>query len=517
MISKIDKFFEGIKSQLHNSSDIGTRLFIKGNTKIGLIYLVSMTDEQFFGQFIYQPLDDIQGEVSIDLLLSKTLNSGKIEKIGASQVIEKILEGCVILCLEGEKDFVSIDIQSFPKRVPSEPPTSPVIRGPREGFTEDIKTNITLLRRRFYTKNLVLREIKVGKFSQTKVVVSYLDKIVDKKIVKEVIKRLKKIEIDGIIDSFYIEKYLQGRPYSFFKTVGNSEKPDVVAAKMLEGRVSIIVDGSPIVLTLPFIFIEDLQSSNDYYTNHYYATLIRYIRLIGLFLSIAASGSYLALRLFHFNVIPTKFLITISDTTQSIPFTPFVELLFISLLFQILYEVSLRLPSYLGLATSIVGALILGDTGVNAGLISPPGVIVVALSKIAVYALPDQASQITFLQFVFLILGGSLGIFGIIGGMIYIINYLNSIDSYGAPYLAPYSPRVQPDLKDGLIKQSIIKMNKRPMSFSVEDRVRQKWRIQYQQGKQQSLLVFCFFQTKYLLCHLFCMKKAKQIVYLLCF
>ena len=146
----------------------------------------------------------------------------------------------------------------------------------------------------------------------------------------------------------------------------------------------------------------------------------------------------------------------------------------LALLFQILYEVSLRLPSYLGLATSIVGALILGDTGVNAGLISPPGVIVIALSKIAVYTLPEEAPQITALQIVFLILGGCLGLLGVIGGMVYIINYLNCIDSYGAPYLAPYSPRVNSDLKDAMIKQSLTKMKKRPMSFSVENKERQR-------------------------------------------
>ena len=447
---------------------------MKNGKKLGLVYLCSMTDETLFTQSIYDPIQKVKAELTLENLYGKILMSDKVEKITKDEVIEKILRGCVVIFLEGEEGLLAVDILSFPIRMPSEPPTSPVIRGPREGFTEDIKTNITLIRRRFYTQDLVFKDFNVGKYSQTLISIAYIDKIVDKKIVKEVEKRIKSIKIDGIIDAFYISKYLEKKPLSFFKGVGNSEKPDVIASKMLEGRVAVIVDGSPIVLTVPFIFLEDLQGNNDYYTSNYYATLIRYVRLIGLLVAIASSGAYLALRLFHFNVIPTKFLITISDTTQSIPFTPFIELLFISLLFQILYEVSLRLPSYLGLATSIVGALILGDTGVNAGLISPPGVIVIALSKIAVYTLPEQAPQITLLQFIFLVLGGSLGLLGIVGGLVYIVNYLNSIDSYGAPYLAPYSPRVEGDLKDALTKKSFVNMTKRPMSYSVKDRVRQK-------------------------------------------
>ena len=320
----------------------------------------------------------------------------------------------------------------------------------------------------------MLKNLTIGRYSQAKVCIAYLDGIANKKVVKQVENKLRKVDIDGVIDTFYLSKFLESRPNSLFKQVGNAEKPDIVAGKMLEGRVAVMLDGSPIVITVPYIILEDLQNSNDYYTNHHYASLIRVVRLIGFLLSVISSGAYLALRLFHFNVLPTKFLITIADTTQAIPFTPFIELLFITLLFQILYEVSLRLPSYLGLATSIVGALILGDTGVNAGLISPPGVIVIALSKIAVYTMPEQAPQITTLQLIFLILGGSLGLLGIIAGLVYLINYLNKIDSFGVPYLAPYSPRIQSDLKDGLFKQPLTMMKKRPGFLLTKNRTRQK-------------------------------------------
>lgn len=473
MFFSAEEFLNTTKKDLHNSSDVGSRTLKCNDKTVAMIFLKSMINQELFSDAIYKPVKNSNCDVS-NKTIEKVILCDNVEDAEFSQAVEKILKGYVIIFIEGEKNLISVDIAKFPMRSPSEPPTSPVIRGPRIGFTEDLKTNLTLIRRRFYSEKLVLKDMKIGRYSQTQICIAYLDGIADKKVVKEIQHKLKKVDIDGVVDAFYVGKFLEDRPNSLFKQIGNAEKPDIVAGKMLEGRVAILVDGSPIVLTLPFILIEDFQSSNDYYTSNHYATLIRYVRIVGFLLAVIASGMYISLRLFHFNVIPTKFLITITDTTQAIPFTPFVELLFITLLFQVLYEVSLRLPSYLGLATSIVGALILGDTGVNAGLISPPGVIVIALAKIAVYTIPEQAPQLTVLQIVFLILGGSLGLLGIVGGMFYLINYLNRIDSYGAPYLAPYSPRINSDLKDGFTKKSLVDMKKRPMSFSNKNITRLK-------------------------------------------
>lgn len=470
----IEKKISQIKKKLHNSSDIGTRILLHNNQKIGLIYLKSMTDEVLFTKGICDPFESYQGEINLDSVEKEIIKCADIEKVSKDRVLEKILRGGVAIILEGETEYICVDIQQFPMRAPSEPPTSAVIRGPREGFTEDIKTNVTLLRRRFYSESLVLKDMVIGKYSQTKVTIAYLDGVADLNLVKKVEKQLKNVKIDGIIDSYYVLNLLERKPSSLFKQIGVAEKPDIVSAKLLEGRIAIIVDGSPMVLTLPFLLVEDLQSSNDYYTNNYYASFIRVVRLIGVLLAVVVPGVYLALRLFHYNVLPLKFLITVADTTQGIPFTPFIELLFIFLLFQILYEVSLRLPSYLGLATSIVGALILGDTGVKAGLISPPGVIVIALAKIAVYTIPEQAPQLTILQIIFLFLGGMLGLLGIAVGLIYVFSDMNKIDSYGSPYLAPYSPRVPSDLKDGLFKYPLRNMRTRPKSIKNKNKKRQK-------------------------------------------
>ena len=462
----VSKKIKEIKTTLNESSDFAYRFYKKDKQIIGLVYLKSIIDQNLLSNAIYFPLQTFEEKLSIKTLKEKIIKCADLKSIKEEDIIKEILDGRVIVITNFSKELISIDLYKFPTRAPTEPPTSPVIQGPREGFVEDMQTNITLLRRRLKTENLVLTTLRVGSQTQTKVVLAYLKGIANKKIVDQVTKKIKEIKIDGIIDSYYVLSFLQNRPNSLFRQIGNTEKPDIATSKLLEGKVAIIVDNSPIVLTVPFILMEDLQNSNDYYTNHHYSSLVRVIRLFGLLIALVAPGAYLAMQIYHYNILPLNFLITIADTTQGLPFTPFLEILFIFLLFQILYEVSLRLPSYLGLATSVVGALILGDTGVKAGLISPPGVIIVALSKIALYTIPEQSSQVTVLQIIFIILGGSLGLVGMIAGFVYLLNYLNNIDSYGTPYLAPYGPRISQDLKDGIFTKPITQMKERPKSFS---------------------------------------------------
>lgn len=469
----IENEIKKIKKELHYSFDVCDRMLKKENVTIGFVYLKSFTDNLIFSTAIYEPICALKENISFESVKSAVF-SNDVKEIKKDDMVENILKGAVVVLMNNATKILAVDIQKFNARSPSEPPTTPVIQGPREGFTEDIKTNIGLLRKRFYSADLVLKNMSVGRRTKTQVVICFLDSVADKKIVREVEKKLKKIDIDGVVDSYYLIPFLSSRPNSIFKQIGNTEKPDIVSAKLLEGRVAIMVDNSPMVLTVPFVVLEELQNTNDYYTNYFYATLLRFIRLVGVLIAVLGPGVYIAMQLFHYNVMPLKYLITIADSTQQIPFTPFIEILFISLLFQILYEVSLRLPSYLGLATSIVGALILGDTGVKAGLISPPSVIVVAIAKIALYTVPEQSAQITILQFIFLLVGASVGLLGVVGGLIYIISYLNSIENFGAPYLAPFSPFILKDNKDGLLRVPITSMRERPYSFNVENNRRLK-------------------------------------------
>lgn len=466
------EIIEKLKKELNNNPDVLVREVKVSSKNISMIFLKSTTDKNLFVHSVISPLLDYKGEVTLDNLKNEVLKVSEIEEIEEKDFLEKILKNKVLLFVDGETKALCLDLELIPTRQPEEPPTSPTIQGPREGFTESIKTTISLIRKQIPSEHLVIKNFFVGEISHTQVSLFYLDNIADKKIVKKIEKKIKKINIDGILDAHYIVEFITERPNSLFEQYGSTEKPDIVTAKLLEGRIAIAVDGSPIVITLPFLIFEDLQNSNDYYTNAHYTTLMRYIRALGIIMATVVPGVYLSLRLYHYKVVPLKYILTINATTQNLPFTPFIELLFILILFQMLYEVSLRLPRYLGIATSIVGALVLGDTGVQAGLISPPGIIVIALSLISVYTVPNQAPQLTILRFLFLMIGGTLGLLGIVGAMIYFVNYLNTMNDFDTPNLAPYSPRVANDLKDAIHRSPITEMKKRPGSIPNKDNYR---------------------------------------------
>lgn len=464
-----------IKKSLSNSSDVSVRNFVVAGKDVSLVFLKGIIDSNLFVEGIVSKLAKYDDQnVSLQTLKEKIICIKQIEQVSTDkEICDAVLIGKVAVLLQDEQNALVVDIQKYPQRQPTEPPTSAVIQGPREGFTENIDSNICALRKRFPTKDFKIEDMTVGKYTKTKIKLAYLNSVTDKAIVKKIKERIKQINIDGIIDSYYILEYLQDRPNSMFKQIGSAEKPDVISAKILEGRVAILVDGSPIVLTVPYLFLEDLQNSNDYYTNHYYVSFLRVIRTLGILVAVIVPGVFISLRLYHYRLVPIKFLITIADSTQGLPFTPVIEILFIFVLFQLLYEVSLRLPRYLGLATSIVGALILGDTGVKAGLISPPGVIIVAMSFICMYTVPEQSSQLSILRLVFILLGASLGLLGVIGGMVYFVAYLNNLNEYTAPYLAPFSPTVKSDKKDAIFKKPLPEMTQRPKSFKKSNKVRQ--------------------------------------------
>jgi len=362
--------------------------------------------------------------------------------------------------------------KEMPKRSISEPPTQSVVKGPREGFIEHHDTNIALVTKRIKSPDLTLEHMNVGRHTKTKVTVMYMKNIADKKIADKVIERIKAIEIDGIIDSYYILQFLQSKKNFLFRSVGGDEKPDVTAAKLLEGRVAIFVDGSPIVLSVPYILFEDIQNSDDYYTNAAGVSLRRFIRVVGASISIMLPGIYIAMLLYHYSIVPLRTLVVLGASVTTTPFSPLVEILFVLILFEILYEAALRMPRHLGMATGLIGAIVLGETAVQAGLLSRPAVLIAALSGIMMYIIPNLAPQISLLRFFFVLLGGILGLYGLVLGAIVLIVYMNCLDSYGAPLLAPYAPYIKNDTKDGIIKQELTGMKTRPKSFKVPNRTR---------------------------------------------
>jgi len=467
-----------LKNSFNNCVDfINQELMLKNGKSINIFFIDNMIDKELVSKDIVDAITKIEAENNYSLQeVQKNITvAGTKLKKGVNSAKEDVLGGFVVIWAEWfNDDFLSAPCQGYKMRTVAEPPTAAVQKGPREGFTEDINTNLSLIRRRIKNSDIKFEEVKIGRYTDTKVVVSYIDSIADSKVVNEVKKKLKEIDIDGVVDSFYIESLISPKQSNFFKQIGNTEKPDVAVARLLEGRVAIIVDGSPIVLTIPFIFLEDLQSGDDYYGHSAHASFIRILRVLGIIISITLPGIYVALQSFHYGILPIDFLISIQTSIEGLSFPPLIEILVVLFLFEILNEASVRMPKYSGMALSIVGALVLGDTAVQAGLISPPAVIMVAISGITMFTVPSQIYLASILRFLFTIIGGVTGFYGLLTAFLFLTSYLMTLDAFGAPYFAPYAPNIKSDKKDGIIKHRLAEFKTRPASIPNINKVRQK-------------------------------------------
>lgn len=472
-----------IKDRFHNTGDLLLREIPHGDGGVLFCYIDSLSDKLLLEQDVIAPVSECEkvfdGSVKSqdemrELLLAVTSFCQDVTVLSVEDGVKKIAEGDVGMFAEGFDCFFMFSLRKTDKRSVAEPPTATVLKGPREGFIEEIKTNTAMIRRKIKSPDLVFENMSIGRYSSTPVTVAYVHGIADPVTVRKIKAALEKADIDGVTDSAYLTSFLEERKHSFFKQVGNTEKPDVVAAKLLEGRVAVIMDGSPIVLTLPFVLMEDMQDGYDYYSGDWRATFARIFRFLGAALTVLLPAAYVALQSYHYHLLPIKFLVTLVGATSTIPFPPAVEMLFVLLLFEILNEASMRMPRYLSVSLSIVGAIVLGDTAVKAGLISSPAVLVTALSSIGIFCVPDQVGSLSILRIIFLCASAVLGLFGIIAVLVVTVGYLATMQNYGAPYFAPYAPRIVGDLKDGVFKASADDMTTRPLSFPNRNRTRLK-------------------------------------------
>lgn len=382
-----------------------------------------------------------------------------------AEAIDALLDGDAVLFFDEVEGYILLNVRKYDKRSVDEPPLSTVTYGPREGFIEDLKTNLCLLERRIRSPRLAIEKLKIGSVTKTDVAVAYINGIASRELVKRVMRRLESVEADGVMDVQYLQPYLEERPYSVFNQAGRAEKPDIVAAKLLEGRIAVFVNGTPMALTVPYLFMESVQSSADYYQRYLYASFLRILRLITLGFAILLPGIYIALQKFHLSIIPLRFMMTVITALSGIPFRATTEMLFVILLFEIIRETGIRMPKAVGMAMSIVGALVLGETAVRAGIVSSPAVMIVALSSLALYTAPDEVASTTLLRVIFTLLGGLGGIYLLLVGTIYLVQYMVGINGLGAPYLAPFAPLVKNDMKDALVRSNFLDLHSLPRSF----------------------------------------------------
>lgn len=469
---QLDKNIQAIKS-LIKSQDIVYYNGKSGSVDYCVVYIDSITDKNQVGLLILAPLTENAPKNATEC--ETLLNIPNVSATNdLNQAVKDLLGGKTLVLFQGGDNALCCDFLSYQTRAVSEPPTSVVVKGPREGFTECLKTNLGLLRRRIKVGDFTIENATIGRYSQSAVAVCYIGSIVDPEIVKEVKRRLKLIDIDGIPDSSYVGKLIVEHKTSIFKQVGTTEKPDILSQKMLEGRVGIIVDGSPIAITVPYMLTEDFQSSEDYFVNNYRANMERGIRLFSLLFAIFLPAFFVSAQLFHLQIIPLNFLLTIVNSVKGIPLSPSFEMFFTFLIFEILNEASVRMPKYVGMALSIVGALVLGDTAVKAGIVSTPTIMIMALSGICLYTVPELSDSMSVLRFIYLIAAGTIGGYGIIITTAFLILYLCSLENFGVPFLAPFAPSYKNDKKDALYIDFLSEMKNRPEVLRSKNKIRQR-------------------------------------------
>ena len=434
-----------------------------------VVCLDPMCDDGKVSSFVLQPLAYVSDATSLnDVEKRLAVGSGVKRPPNIFAIVEDLSNGYTLI-FDGEDNCISVDTRTAIGRAVAEPPTSMVMRGPREGFVEDVKVNLTLLRKRLKTPNLKIVNLVVGKYTNTAVAVCYVDGIAQKKIVDDIVQRIEEVKVDGVLDSSYLARYLDVNKTLLFRRVGTTEKPDIAVGKMLEGRVAIVVDGSPMVLTLPYLFVEDMQSPGDYYENSSMTTLSRLLRFISVIASVLLPSLYVCLQAYNYQIIPIKFLITVMNASEAIPFSPLTEMIIVLVIFDILREANLRMPSAVGISLSLVGAIVLGDAAVQAGLLGAPAVMIGALSGIGLFTFPDNTLIMSLLRLVVTFIGGVMGLFGVILATLTLIIYLASMQDYKTPFLAPYAPDIPQDRQDAVAQIPVPKMKKRPRSIPNEN------------------------------------------------
>ena len=470
----LEKNIKSVKEKLSSEDILVFEFNSLSGKRFAAIYADGIVDKHLLGELVAKPLRDAKNEDKLEdikkLLASPEVkDGGKIE-----DAIKEVSDGNVVLFVDGEKDFFIIGLKSPPGRAVAEPPTQVAIKGPREGFTEDIKTNLGLVRKRLKSDKMQIKLIKTGEQSDTAVALVYIEGICPKGLPERLEKEIASKQIDIVPDSSYISRFISKKPRSLFKRNGTAEKPDIFCAKVSEGRVGLIVDGSPIALTVPYMLVEDFQTVEDYYQVSYRSTILRILRLISLLIGIYLPAFYLSAQLFKIQLIPYRLLLKISSSVAGLALSPSVEMFLTLFLLEVLIEASIRMPNYVGLAMSVVGALVLGDTAVQAGIISTPAIIIIAFSAICLYTTPDLVETTTTLRWILLIIGGSIGPFGIVFFTAFLICYLVSEQSYGVPLFAPFAPLIKNDLKDSMVKSNLYSLKNRPEVFNTKNKVRLK-------------------------------------------
>ncbi|WP_149093973.1 spore germination protein [Paenibacillus terrae] len=471
---------------LGTSTDFITKkLELDESTHIALLYIDGLVDTQVLHNSILFSLQerctpdqmrDLDANQKIELLQKRMLIAGDLSVTrDLGQFVHELLSGNIMVLVDGTSSALRIGLPGWEDRNVSEPSSQSVVRGPMEGFTENMRTNTALIRRKIKDSQLWLETFQIGKVTQTSVSIMYLANIANPDLVQEVKRRLAKIDTDSILESGYIEEFIQDTAATPFPTIYNSDRPDTIAAGILEGKVAILVDGTPFVLLVPTFFVAFFQSAEDYYQRADIATLLRFIRFLSFFITLLAPSFYVAVTTYHQEMIPTNLVISLAAQRENVPFPAFVEAMLMELTYEILREAGVRIPKNIGQAISIVGTLVIGQAAVAAGFISSAMVIIVSITAISSFVIPETGMSIAarIIRFVLIGLAGFIGLYGILFGVFLIVLHLAGLRSFGMPYMSPIGPYRSNDLKDSIFRFPWPLLKTRPADSMIQNLDRQ--------------------------------------------
>lgn len=481
IISKdLKKNIDTLKNIFIDCDDISYRFIDIGKDKkreACFVFSDGLIDKVLIGEYAIQLLLTLSDSGDVELNLKSTglekiakesiAIPGIKEERDLDKVVDAVLSGETAFFVDKENKALILSSRGWPTRGVGEPDTETVVRGPREGFSETLKINTTLVRRRIRDPKLKIKNIQIGRRSKTDIAIMYIEDIVSQEILKEVNGRLDKIDIDAILDSSMLEFLIEDNYLSPFPQIENTERPDTLAASLYEGRIGILVDNSPFALIVPATIGTLSQSAEDYYSRWTITTIIRWVRLIAAFLSLLAPALYIAITSFHPGLIPTVLTYYLGASRVNVPFPAVIEAYLMELTIELLRESGTRIAGPIGTTIGIVGGLIIGQAAVEAGIVSSLMIIIVAVTTIASFSLPsyEWASGFRFCRFIFMALAGILGLYGIMLGIVVLSTHFARLESFGIPFSAPYSGLgiEEGDLKDTLIKAPIQKLQLRPI------------------------------------------------------
>jgi spore germination protein KA len=479
-----------IRELFGDADDLTVRKVTIGESKnqiASVITIDGLTNGTFVQDFILKELmlgirqSNLDGKTAKKESFLETIQkhslpiSGVEELMDFKLICEKLMGGATVVLFDGFQTALGLDTKGWADRGITEPIAESVVRGARDCFNETMRTNTMLVRRRIKDINLRVVKREVGRITKTDVNIMYIEGIANEVILSDLLSRIDLIDVDGILESSNIEELILDEPHSMFPTMYATERPDKVAGNLLEGRIAVIVDGTPFALILPAVFIQFFQAVEDYYHRSVFSTFIRLLRFLCFFLVLYTPAVYLAITTFHQEMLPTALLISISGQRESVPFPAVVEVLFMEFTFEILREAGLRMPRTIGSAISIVGALVLGEAAVSAGVVSSIMVIIVSITAISSLIFPDYnfSNPLRILRFIFIILAATLGLFGIMIGTMFLLLHLCGLRSFGVPYMYPLAPLNLKGLKDAFIRAPINRLNQRPSIMTGSDIMRQ--------------------------------------------